>query len=148
MLFLQQSHNHSAQFAFSPLLSFLFTEKALLSSLLNKSADWSFGKEYYCYATDIISLSPFALIYVAYAQGSFAMHLAATSPRWRTGFVISMLTPIKYFHMQIKEHRKIESGDKENTLVGLLFNYTSAFLSYSKILKISTVGGDWVLKAP
>jgi len=60
------------------LLKFLFTEKALLSSLLNKSTGWSFGKQYYAYATDIISLSPLALICVAYAQGSFAMHLAAT----------------------------------------------------------------------
>jgi len=58
-----------------------------------------------------------------------------------------MLTPIQCFHIQIKECIKIESGDKENTLVGLLFNYTSASLSHSKMLKISTEGGDWVPKA-
>lgn len=45
------------------------------STLLNPSylkatsTNWSFGKKYHCYTTDIIRLSQLALMYVAYAQG-------------------------------------------------------------------------------
>lgn len=68
------THPITQQFAFSPLLSFLFKQKHFPSSLLNKSylktasTDRSFGKQYYGYAKGTISLSPSSLMYVVYAQ--------------------------------------------------------------------------------
>jgi len=60
----------------SALCSASFSKQRHFSStLLNQSyfkttsTNWSFGKEYYCYASDIIRLSQLALMYVAYAQG-------------------------------------------------------------------------------
>lgn len=42
---------------------------------------------------------------------------------------------------------KKESGARENTLMGFLFNYMPAFLAYSTMLKMNTTDGGWVLKA-
>lgn len=40
-----------------------------------------------------------------------------------------------------------QSGARENTLMGFLFNYMPAFLAYSTMLKKNTTDGGWVLKA-
>lgn len=58
----------------------------------------------------------------------FVVHWAAMSDsQMENQLCLIHVAPIKGFHTQIKEHRKMESGGRENTPVGLLSYYMSAF---------------------
>lgn len=84
LLFPQCSSSPSSLLASSPSLNFLFKVKALLRHfgepqlLKATSTNWSFGKEYYSYPADIISLSQWALLGGAYAPGLVCSALGCT----------------------------------------------------------------------
>lgn len=125
------------------------------STLLNQSylkatsTNWSFGKEYYCSAADIIRHSQLALMYVAYAQGLVysALDCNTCDSQMENHLYLILVASPKCFHIQMKELIKKESGARENTLVWFLFNYTPTFLAYSTMLKMNTTDAGRVLNA-
>lgn len=132
-----------------------FAQLSLSSTLLNQSylkvtsTKRSFGKEYYCYATDMIRLSQLSLIYVAYAQGLVCSALGCSKcdSQMENLLFLIHVAPHKMFLHTNERTQKKESGARENTLVWFLFNYMPAVLAYSTMLKTNTTDGGWALKA-